>query len=105
MAGKMKKIFILILLAFLFFVSCSDSKEQKERFIQTYKEILVARERFADTAVANSEVRKAFKRHKYTEQSFFEDWRHYTSNPKEFLVMMDTIRARARSEVEKLEKK
>jgi hypothetical protein len=101
----MKKIFFLIILTISLSLSCSDSKEQKERFIQTYKEILVARERFSDTAIANTEVRKAFRRHNYSEQTFFEDWQHYTSNPKEFLVMMDTIRSRAQKEVEKLEKK
>jgi hypothetical protein len=101
----MKKLFILIFLSIIFIISCSDSKEQKERFIKTYKEILIARERFSDTAIANTEVRKAFRRHNYSEQTFFEDWQHYTSNPKEFLVMMDTIRSRAQKEVERLEKK
>jgi hypothetical protein len=86
-------------------IACSHSDDDKERFIRTYKEILIARERFEDTVLANTEVKKAYKRNQYTEQTFFEDWKYYTEDPKEFLIMMDTIRSRAQQDLIKLDKK
>ena len=64
----------------------------------------MAREQYQDTSVANSEVKKAYKKNQYTEQTFFEDWKYYVKDPKEFLIMMDTIRSRAQKELIKSEK-
>lgn len=100
----MKRFSLLICSVCFLFIACSHSDDDKERFIRTYKEILIARERYQDTSVANAEVKKSYKKNQYTEQTFFEDWKYYTKDPKEFLVMMDTIRSRAQQELIKLEK-
>ncbi|MCI0474502.1 MAG: hypothetical protein L0Y76_13045 [Ignavibacteria bacterium] len=100
----MTRFLVLIFAALSMFIACSHTDDDKERFIRTYKEILVSRERFQDTTVANAEVKKAYKKNQYTEQTFFEDWKYYTQDPKEFLIMMDTIRSRAQKELIKLEK-
>jgi len=65
----------------------------------TYKEILIVREMFTDTAKANAEVKKIFNKNNYTEKVFFEEWKEYTGNPQEFIIMMDTIRERAQKEI------
>ena len=93
-----RKIFYFISVCILF-IACSHSNEDKERFMKCYKEILVARERYQDTSIANAEVKKTYKRNKYNEQQFFEDWKYYTQDPQEFLIMMDTIRTRAQREL------
>lgn len=85
-------------------MACSHSDKDKERFMRCYKEILVARERYQDTTIANAEVIKTYRRNKYSEEQFFEDWRYYTQDPEEFIIMMDSIRTRAQRELMKLEK-
>ena len=100
----MKKILLFLCTFFIFFIACSHSDDDKERFIRTYKEILIARERYQDTTTANKEVKKVYKKNQYTEQTFFEDWKYYTQDPKEFLIMMDTIRSRTQQELLKSEK-
>jgi len=100
----MKKILLLLCASFILFIACSHSDDDKERFIRTYKEILIARERYQDTTIANAEVKKTYKKNQYTEQTFFEDWKYYVKDPKEFLIMMDTIRSRAQQELIKLDK-
>ncbi|MBI5325160.1 MAG: hypothetical protein HZB41_07815 [Ignavibacteriae bacterium] len=84
----MSKLLIPVCLSFvLLFTYCSHTDEDRERFISTYKDILIARERYQDTTVANAEVKKVYKKNKYTEQTFFEDWKYYVKDPQDFLVM------------------
>ncbi|MFA6571727.1 MAG: hypothetical protein WCT77_10905 [Bacteroidota bacterium] len=94
-----KIIFSTFLFLVLLIVSCSDYREDRDRFMTTYKEILIVREMFTDTAKANAEVKKIFNKNNYTEKVFFEEWKEYTGNPQEFIIMMDTIRERAQKEI------
>ena len=100
----MTRFSLLFCSVFILFIACSHSDDDRERFIRTYKDILIARERYKDTSVANTEVKKAYKKNQYTEQTFFEDWKYYTQDPKEFLMMMDTIRSRAQQDLMRLDK-
>lgn len=99
MIRLLKSILMMLLLILIF--SCSHSDDDKERFIRTYKEILVAREQYQDSSIANAEVKKVYKKNQYTEQTFFEDWKYYVEDSKEFLIMMDTIRSRAQKDLMK----
>ncbi|MGA2296590.1 MAG: hypothetical protein ABSG15_03480 [FCB group bacterium] len=100
-----KKIFFFSAMTLMILISCSNEKENKERFMNTYREILIAREREQDSSKTNSEVKKIYQKNNYNEASFFEDWKKYSSNPQEFLIMMDTIRDRAQKEILRLDKK
>jgi hypothetical protein len=96
----MKRIIFAALIFFVLLqVSCSDYWQDRDRFMTTYKEILIVREMYADTATANAEVKKIFRKNNYTEKAFLEEWKEFTENPQEFIIMMDTIRERAQKEI------
>ena len=96
---------IIVTLVFVWSSGCSKEDKSKENFIETYKEILVIREMYQDSTKANESVKLIFKKNGYTEKSFFDEWKKYTSNPQNFNQMMDTIRQRAQMELIKLNKR
>jgi hypothetical protein len=79
--------------------------KQKDNFINTYKEILIIREQYSDTAQANPLIKKSIKKHGFTNDGFKQAYFSYAQNSKEFLVMLDSARERAKREVLGFEKK
>lgn len=100
---KNSKIFGVFI--FLLFLSCSNSEEEKHRFIETQKEILILRSIYPDTSVANPKVLKVYEKYGFTRESFREKYFEYTKNPEEFLKIQDSAQAKAKRELLKLKEK
>ncbi len=100
------KIFKILVCSFIILLySCSNSEEEKNRFIETQKEILVLRAIYPDTAEANPKVLKVYQKYGFTKESFREKYFEYTKNPEEFLRIQDSAQARAKKELLELKKK
>ena len=98
---NMKKIVYIFIL--IIFISCSDPLGKKEKFIETYKEVLIAREMFSDSTKLEQELKKVYNEHGYNyESDFNEDFNSYKKDMNEFLEIVDTVRARARAELQNL---
>jgi hypothetical protein len=67
--------------------------------MKAYKEILIARESNQDTAQANREVRKIFKKYNYTEKSFRDKYFEMASNREEFVNLIDSVRKSVTKEI------
>jgi hypothetical protein len=89
---------LLGIAAFTFLVSCSGSWSQDdENFVQTYTEVLIAREQYPnDTAQANRSVRAIIQQHGFSESAFRQRFNDLTSKPDKLRQMLDTARNRAR---------
>jgi ribosomal protein S18 acetylase RimI-like enzyme len=98
--SKIFGVFILVL-----FLSCSNSEEEKNRFIETQKEILILRSVYPDTGVANPKILKVYEKYGFTRESFREKYFEYTKNPEEFLRIQDSAQAKAKRELLKLKQK
>lgn len=96
---------IIIVITFIFLFSCSNSEEEKKRFIETQKEILILRAIYPDTSEANPKILKVFEKYGYTKESFRDRYFEYTKNPEEFLRIQDSAQARAKRELLELKKK
>jgi hypothetical protein len=94
----MKKFFIYIII-FSAILSCSDSASEKKKFLKAYKDIIVARNIYQDTARANEEVSKIYKTNGFTEETFRKKYFEYAQNSKEFLAMLDSARQWAQNEI------
>lgn len=102
-----KYLLMLALLAGL--NSCFLWDGDDENFMNVYKEILIVREKFPDTSLANPKVRDIYLKYGYSEQSFRETYEHYAkTNPEHLLEMIDSVRSAAKIDLVKemeLEKK
>lgn len=78
--------------------SCSGSwSKDDENFVQTYTEVLIAREQYPnDTAKANARVRAIIQQHGFTEAIFRQRFNDLTSKPEKLRQMLDSARNRAR---------
>ncbi len=88
---------ITTLIVVIFLTACSGGSWSKddERFVQTYTDILILREQYADTAQANPKVREMMQKNGYTEASFRARFEELTAKPEKFRQMLDSARARA----------
>ncbi len=94
----MKKFFAAsVLLVFLLLPSCSGDTEKK-RFVETYKEILLTREKFTDTTIANRKVHEVLQKNGYTDREFRRTFFKFAENKLEFIGMIDSARAKAKRE-------
>jgi hypothetical protein len=93
------KIIICSLIIIFAFNSCDflpwEKNKEKERFINTYKEILIIREKYPDTTIANPKVRIIIKINGYTQDSFRDKFYEYSKDGEEFMKMLDSARTRA----------
>jgi hypothetical protein len=94
---------LLIVIAVLI-ASCGPDESDKQRFRETYKEILVVRELESDSAEANRKVSRVLEEHGFTEPEFRQLYFELAENREEFIDLMDTVRARARREAEQKKK-
>lgn len=93
---------IIILISFL--SSCNTEKEIDPNFIDTYKNILVVRERFVDDSLtAARKVDSVMKAHNYTEPEFKEDYFMYAKEyNKQFVNAIDSLRDMVREQYDSL---
>lgn len=102
---------ILLIVSLMILNSCDWFSEtwdtvwesDKDRFIETYTEILVVRGKYSDTAKANTEVRKVLEKHDYTEYEFRQQYFNLANDREQFLAIIDTARQRAKDELLKLQ--
>lgn len=87
----MNNFFVLLILAILLF-SCSDNKKKEEKFLKTYKEILITRETITDTAVANKKIAEILKKYGYDEPTFRHDFMELARNSDKFRITLDSLR-------------
>lgn len=95
-------IFALILL--LGMASCENKKSIDDNFIDTYKNILIVRERFTnDSLTAAKKIDSVMKAHSYTEPQFQADFFKYAQeNKEEFVKAIDSLREMAREQYDSL---
>ncbi len=93
----MKKFLIAATLC-LILISCDDQGNiDKEKYLEAYREILVARETIADSLEANQEVQRILEKYKYTTKSFADDAMKLISEDGEFYQIIDSLRKEFRS--------
>jgi hypothetical protein len=100
--------FIKLLPLFLivsFSYSCSFFEDDKEKFTETYREILIIREMYKDSARVNKEIEKLFEKNGYNWQSFDEEYNQFKVNPEVFMEIMDSVRERNQRELIEFRKK
>lgn len=92
--------FILLLFSIvqvLILASCSsDWSDADEEFAQTYARILIAREKFPDTAKGNAEVLRIIKERGMEEPEFRQVFMSYSQKPEKLRAIMDTVHTRIR---------
>ncbi|GEM_PF-1502744 len=88
----MKKIILILSLVLVF--ACNDEEGMSdEKFIQIYKEVLVARESTADREAGTSKVNEVFAKYNISEPEFRKMFLKMSSEkPKRLAEMMDSIR-------------
>jgi hypothetical protein len=89
---------LLFLIAQLFmFASCSsDWSNADEDFAETYARILIAREKYPDTAKGNAEVLRIIKERGMEEPEFRQMFMSYSQKPEKLRAIMDTVHTRIR---------
>lgn len=98
----MNKLKYLFLLFVIIFTACSDEEAEKREFLEIYKDILVAREMYADSARGNEEVALIFKKHNYNEPKFRELYFSLAKDRNAFMAIIDTAREWARIEIDSI---
>lgn len=87
----MYKFLVSIILVFAF-ISCDSSNIDEKKFIDTYREILIARETIADSALANIKVDSIISVNGYTSISFREVFFELAKDRKSFGNLIDSVR-------------
>lgn len=97
-----KMIFILSLV--VFFACGEESKLNDEKFIQVYKEILIARESTPDVQAGTEKVMQILANHGMSEPEFRKMYMKLSSEkPKRLAEMIDSIRHETEVEIHKID--
>lgn len=84
---------IIISMVLLFsLLACTDDSAKEKQFIKTYKEILVARESFPDSAIANRKVEEIIKKNGFTQNSFKDAFFDLSQDKIRFTKLIDSLR-------------
>lgn len=98
--------YLILTLTIFAVLSCSKDDEFEERFLNTYREIVYARELYMeDSTKANEEVEKVFEKYSYTEPEFRNDYFELAQDREKFITMIDSVREITKKEVNKLKLK
>lgn len=97
----MKKI-IITLSIFLITMACSEDNSDKSHFFDIYKNILLVREQYPDTSVANPKVREILEKNGYTTLTFKNKFMEISQDREEFIKMMDSIKTKVKNESDSL---
>lgn len=84
------------IIALFFLVACSRWSNDDETFVRTYTEIIIIREQYPDTALANTKVAAILRQNGFTEASFRQRFRDLAEKPERLRQILDTARNRAR---------
>lgn len=90
---------ILLILSAVIFISCSNWSSDKDKFTETYKDILIVRLKVQDSVAAEKAVDAVYKKHGFTKSSFKEKYFELAKDHKVFMTILDSARARAKSEI------
>ena len=104
----MKITLLLSILIITFFSnSCDFFEDDKENFIEAYKNILIVREQFKkDSNQAQKMINGIYEEFGYTLESFKEEYFEIAQeHPKLFYSIIDSIRERAKKELHEMSDK
>lgn len=93
----MKKIILVCVICFMAVACDEQGNIDKEKYLEAYREILIARETIADSLEANEEVQRILEKYKYTMKSFADDAMKLTKGDGEFLNIIDSLRKEFRA--------
>lgn len=99
----MKKIIFLLLLLFIL-SSCEEHLDSNiYKYSEIYYNILLIREKFPDTAIANPKVTELLAKHGYNQKSFqTESFELFEKDKTLFTKMIDSVRKKAEQEIKEL---
>lgn len=86
---------ILLALTVITLSSCTSNTD-KEKFINTYAQILLVREQNPDSANGNAKVQAVITSNGYTQESFKSEFIKYSRDAQSFRILMDTVQQRAK---------
>lgn len=86
--------FYLLCILSLFSVVACQRTPDKERFINTYSEILITREMYPDSALGNNKVQEVLRNYGYTQTEFQKDYAEFNRSPQTFRLIMDSVQSR-----------
>jgi hypothetical protein len=92
----MKVVSVPLAILFVCCVACSRWSNDDEQFVRAYTEVLIAREQYTDTTLANGKVAAILKQHGFTELSFRKRFQDLTATPDRLRQILDSARSRAR---------
>lgn len=102
---KYKNIVILFVIL-MTSVSCGDSTAKMNRFANAYYEILIAREQYQDSLIANKKVAEVLQKFGFSQEEFAkESFRLYNEDQLVLTKMIDSLRKKAEKEINDLSRK
>lgn len=90
--------FILILITSFIVLGCDYFRDSEENFVDAYKNILVAREKYKnDSLKAEKQIKKIYDEYGYTQESFKEEFFNIAhKDTRRFYDLLDSIREKVR---------
>lgn len=88
----MQKYIFLILISLFGLVSCTDESKREQKFFDTYREILIARESIQDSVAANKKVQEIIQKHGYDDFTFKQEFFDIAKDNDKFLKLIDSLR-------------
>ncbi len=88
----MKNYIIAAIVSVFFLASCGADRAEEEKFLQIYREILIAREQIADSLKANQRVAEILEKNGYDEPRFRQTFFEFAKDKKRFTEMLDSLR-------------
>ena len=81
----------LLILLVLVAVSCTDASVPESRLVQTYADVIVARQQFGDSVRVRQAVDSILDQRGYSHQDFDDDLRSMSSTPQLFKAFYDSV--------------
>jgi len=78
--------------AMLFLISCEQETTFDENYVNAYRDILIVRELFSDTAQANPKVRDIIKKYGYNEATFARKFQELANQNDKFIIFLDSLK-------------
>lgn len=78
-------------------------RQTEDRFIRTYRDILIIRELYPDTAVANPKVREILRQNGFTREEFRRVYIEMAKDPERFRRLIDSLRRYAHQYVRSMQ--
>ena len=92
----MKKIIFFLSTLSILILSCQSDESKINEFKDIYFDILMVREKYQDTAIANPKVREVLKKYGFTELSFRDySMELFSNNPQAFTQVIDSVKTKA----------